>query len=459
MKVLLIEPPFSPNQVHSKGLGLAEPLSLEVLAGSLRHHDVRILDMRLDPDLPRALTDFQPDIVGAGCYTTGVYTTRALFRRVKELAPEVRTVVGGHHATLLPQDFLDESIDVICVGEGEETLRELVDTYEQGGDIGRVPGLALRRDGTLFFTGERPLLNLDQAPWPNRELVSQYRPHYFRGSWKPIVSLNTERGCPFRCDFCSMWKFNRGKYRVRSAESVVAEIAALRERYVDFIDDNTLHDVRRAEAIADRLKAANLKKQYKAYARSDTIAKHPALVEKWRDIGLKIVLIGLESFKQSDLDSYGKRNTIANNEEAIRILKANDIEICSYFVIRPDWQPEDFQKLMDYVERWELTHPIFTVLTPLPGTEYYEQVRSQLTDDNYEHLDFFHVVLPTAMPLQDFYYAFYRLWKKGYSARNLLRKLRRGDLRLSWTQIRGFRSFMRDLRMLAAGAAPQKAGR
>lgn len=449
MKVLLIEPPFGLNQVHSRGLGLAEPLSLEMLAASIPHHDVRILDMRLDPDLGRAIEAFQPQVIGAGCYTTGVYTLKALFKEIKTLAPEAVTVVGGHHATLIPGDFHDPNIDAICIGEGERALSDLVDTVERKGDLWQVDGLAMKKNGSLELTPQRPLLDLNELPLPNRELVAEYRPHYFRQSWKPIYSLNTERGCSHRCHFCSMWKFNRGKYRVRSAASVVGEIGSLPGPYIDFIDDNTLHDVKRAGEIADRLKQEGIRKNYKAYARSDTVAKHPELIEKWREIGLKIVLVGLESFKQADLQALGKRNSIENNEAAIRVLQANDIDVCSYFVIRPDWEARDFEDLMDYIRRWNLTHPIFTMLTPLPGTDLYDEVRGELTTQNYEHFDFFHAVMPLAMASQDYYRAFYKLWKNAYSPRNLVKQLSRGKLKLSLTQILGFRSFMKDLRALA----------
>ena len=450
MKVLLIEPPFSPDQVHTQGFGLAEPLSLELLAGNLRHHDVRILDMRIDPDLRKHLASFRPDIVGAGCYATGLYLIKRLMREVKDCDPSVLTVVGGHHASLLPRDFHDEAIDVIGVGEGEITLRELVDTRERGGDLREVAGLALRDgDGEFFRTPRRPLADLDDLPLPDRSLVDGYRKRYFRGSWRPIASLTTERGCPFRCRFCSMWKVNEGKYRLRSPESVVDEIAALDARYIDFIDDNTLHDVKRATQMYDLIKGRGIRKTYKTYARSDTVTRHPEIVEKWREIGMELVLIGFESFRDEDLQAWGKRNSIRNNEEAIRILHANGVEIAAYFVVNPDYTHEDFDALSAYVAKWRLTHPIFTILTPLPGTDLFADVYDRLLTHNYEYFDFFHSVLPTRLPSAEFYKRFAGLWKTAYSFRNTLKKIGRGKLAISPRQVLGFREFMSDLDALA----------
>jgi radical SAM superfamily enzyme YgiQ (UPF0313 family) len=353
---------------------------------------------------------------------------------------------------LIPQDFADESIDAICVGEGEVTFRELMDAREKKKSLADVAGLALRNHGSgeLSFTGRRPLVCLDEMPLPDRSLVARNRSKYFRGSWRPIVSMTTERGCPYRCHFCSMWKVNEGKHRVRSPESVVGEIASLEEPHVDFIDDNTLHDVKRALRIAELLKQAGIRKDYKAYARSDTVAQHPEVIEKWREVGLKLVLVGLESFRDEDLKRYGKRNTIKNNEEAIRILHANGMEIASYFVIHPDYTAEDFEELERYVRRWELSHPIFTVLTPLPGTDFFEEVKDRLLTQNYEYFDFFHSVLPTRLPAAEFYTHFYKLWRNAYSFRNFLRELGKGKVAFSPKQILGFREFMNDLRMLSA---------
>jgi radical SAM superfamily enzyme YgiQ (UPF0313 family) len=339
-------------------------------------------------------------------------------------------------------------------------MRELVDAHEAGTDLRLVPGLALKKDGNgeLLLTGKRPLADLDELPLPNRDLVAPYRQHYFRGSWRPIVSLTTERGCPFRCHFCSMWKINEGKYRRRSPVSVVDEIESIPTPYIDFIDDNTLHDVKRAEIMYDLLKERGIRKTYKTYARSDTVVKHPDIIEKWCEIGMGLILIGFESFRDADLQHWGKKNSIETNEKAMRILKANDVEVASYFVINPDYTAEDFDALSRYVERWELTHPIFTILTPLPGTDFYYEVYDQLLTHNYEYFDFFHSVLPTRLPRAEFYRRFAGLWKHAYSFRNALKQLGRGGLHISPRQVLGFREFRRDLKALQHTRFPEERG-
>jgi radical SAM superfamily enzyme YgiQ (UPF0313 family) len=417
MKVLLVQPPLNPNIIGAGITYLTEPLALETVAAAIPHHEVRILDMRLDPNLEQELSTFQPDIVGVTAYTPDVYTAAKLLKKVKDYNPDIFTVIGGHHATMVPQDFHKEFIDVIVIGNGEFTFRELVSMYEKGGNFNKIKGLAFREDGKLTFTQEREWMsNLDEIPFPARNLTEKHRDRYFRASWRPIASMMTSQGCPFRCNFCALWKITKGKYKTRSPESVVNELINIKEGYIDFADDNTLHDVKRAERIYEFIKEQKIQKKYKTYARSDTIVKHPEIIEKWKEIGMDLIFIGLESFRDSELEALNKHNTVRNNEEAIHILQENEVEIVASFIVNPNYTKEDFEALADYVEKMNLRQPVFTVLTPLPGTDLFEQRRNELITDNYELFDFVHSVLPTKLPLKEFYRYFAELYRKCYSS-------------------------------------------
>jgi len=416
MRVLLIQPPISPIDFAAGRLVLNEPLALEIIAACIPDCEVRILDMRLDEDLKRELDSFQPDIVATTSYTAGVYAALATLKKVKIYNQNILTVVGGHHATLMPQDFNREFIDVIVIGEGEITFPELVEVYQTGNDLKKVKGLALPQNGKLVFAPPREIIaNLDIAPFPDRHLTKKYRRQYFRGIWQPMASIYTSRGCPYRCDFCAMWKVARGKYRVRDPERVADELAGIQEEYIDVVDDNTLHDVARAERMYRAIKERGIRKKYKVYARSDTVVKHPEIIEKWREIGLELILIGFESFRDEELWAHRKQNTVQNNEEAICILHANGVEIAAYFLIDPNYTVSDFLALGDYVERLNLTHPVFTILTPFPGTELFQKRYNELTDWNYELFDFFHSLLPTKLPIKIFHKCLANLYRRCYA--------------------------------------------
>ena len=139
MRIMLIQPPKSPVTIGGEDVFLYEPLALEyVAAGVAQDHDVRILDMRLEKDLSNALEDFQPQLVGITAYTVHVNVVRKLFDDVKQWNPSVLTVVGGHHATVAPIDFLWPSIDLIVMGEGVGSFREIVRRSENGSGFGGI---------------------------------------------------------------------------------------------------------------------------------------------------------------------------------------------------------------------------------------------------------------------------------------------------------------------------------
>jgi len=223
------------------------------------------------------------------------------------------------------------------------------------------------------------------------------------------------RGCPHRCTFCGMWKVNRGKYRLRSPARIVEELQTIPETFIDLVDDNTFENIQWALDLADGIRKAGIRKRYKVYSRADTIAAHPEVVSRWKEIGLAIALVGFESFRDKELGSWRKQTSISVNEKAFRVLKENDVEIAAYFVIDPEYTEADFQGLKEYIDRWELFHPVFTILTPFPGTDLFDAEQHRIASPNYELFDFFHAVLPTQLPGPRFVRMFVDLYKYAYS--------------------------------------------
>jgi len=417
LKILLIQPPLNPHLIGVGSAYLTEPLALEIIAASVADHEVRILDMRTGDTLGAGFSGFCPDVVGITGNTADVYRMLAVLADVKKIDNSILTVAGGHHATMVPQDFNKAAVDVIVIGDGEVTFPELIRVYARKGDFSSVAGIMFRDDNGVFqATAPRQgCACLDTLPLPMRSLTAGCRNRYFRGSWRPLASIMTSRGCPFRCSFCALWKISGGRYMVRSPESVVGELETIAEDFIDFAEDNALHDVPRARKIAELISERGIKKTYKLYARSDTVVRHPSLIEQWKRVGMELVLIGMESFRDSELRGLNKANNVRNNEEAIRILHRNGVEIAAYFIIQPDYTEQDFDQLASYVASMNLTQPIFTVLTPLPGTDLYEQKFKELTTHNYELYDFVHPVLPTKLPLEKFYACLLQLYSACYS--------------------------------------------
>ena len=439
MKVLLVEPPVSPFDVPTKLLALPPPYHLEVLAGRLvGNHDVHILDMRIDEDVDAELSKFRPDVVGCSCVAANCRLVKQVLRRVKEFSPEIVTVVGGHHPSLMPEDCNEAFIDVTVIGEGEETLYEIVEACESKGNWREIPGIAYRsKEGEFRINRNRELMDLDKMPIPARSLTRAHREKglYFRANWRPLDCTITSRGCPNRCTFCGLWKINRGKYRARSPLLIADELEAITAPNVMFIDDNTLDQVENASALADEIKRRGIKKRYELYGRVDTVVRRPDLVEKWRNVGMELLLLGLEACDDQALKEMRKRTTAEMNRKAIEVCHANGVEVAAYFIVNPAFDHEDFRRLSEYVEQNNLTHPVFTILSPFPGTDLYNMVKGSLITEGFELIDFFHTVLPTRLPLDEFYEEFLGLYRRAYSFNKFIKSIAKGKALLSPSMI------------------------
>lgn len=424
MKILLVQPAKAPGTIGSEDLFLYEPLALEYLASVLvSDHDVRIIDMRLDGNLKSAINEFNPEIVGITAYTVNVNTVREICKELKLWKPDVFTVVGGHHATVAHADFLEPHIDIIVIGEGIFVFKEIARRVEKNAGCEGIPGTAYLKNGNAVKIPPVPVSDLDLFPFPARNLTEGYRKNYFSDWKKPLASVRTSQGCPFRCNFCALWKLNGGKYLTRRPEKIVEELSGIREKSVFFADDESLIDTERMLKLAKLIKESGIRKQYFIYSRSDTIVKHPEIIETWKEIGLDSIFIGLEFFRDEDLACIGKRSTIRQNEEAVRILHNLDLRIFGSFIIKPDFTRDDFREFRRYCRRLRLHLPVFSVLTPLPGTDYYEEVKDNLTTANFDYFDLLHSVLQTRLPLKEFYEEFYRLYRTSAPLLNRIRSM------------------------------------
>jgi radical SAM superfamily enzyme YgiQ (UPF0313 family) len=424
MKILLINPPKNSESIAPDNM---EPLALEVLAATVPQHEVRILDLRFERigELPRCLSSFQPRLAGVGVNNTiHVYAAQNLLHRLRQALPDANIVVGGHHPTLVPQDFHFPAVDAVFRGWADRSFPEYVRALETGGDCSRVPGVSVMKGGQPV-SGEGALGQAESPdiPLPNRELAGRYRRHYRDELGRRTYLVNTARGCPHRCTFCACWKAAGGRVLVRPAAQVARELAGLpRGRVrVFFADDHTFCDARRAEELCERIRSEGAGRRYAGYARADTVVKHPRLFERWRAAGLRDLTIGVEAARDSQLAKLAKGTDTRLNEEAIRILHRLDIVPFAHLLVDPDFTEEDFDALEDFVNRTNLSHPFFPVLTPLPGTILFEEKRGQIRLP-YQYYDFAHATVPTRLDPERFFARFIKLYFGSFSLRRNLRQ-------------------------------------
>ncbi len=416
MKVAFLKPPVG-GILGLEMLTFVEPLGPICVAACLERdgHECKVVDLRIDGEEKglAACRSFSPDVVGLQCnFTTERTRTIRLAERIRRQMPQAYIVVGGHDASRDPEWFQASSIDAIAMGDGEEVMPALVDALDSGKEPRHVAGLVLNAGGKWIRTGAanvRP--DLDSYPMPARHLIAHYADRYYINFRKPLALLETARGCPFRCNFCSVWKFHEATFREKTPERVVRELEQISAPNVFITDDIFWMNVRRGEEMAAQIKAAGIRKYFTVQTRTDIICKFPHLIEQWKDCGSLAIFLGLESITDEGLLAVNKKNTASNNVRAIEILKDLGVGFTPNFIVDPAWNRDDFARLKDWIDQMGAYNSGFSILTPLPGTDLWDSDKHRVTTQNWEMFDIVHAVLPTTLPLEDFYQEYSGLWR------------------------------------------------
>ena len=425
MRILLINPPNCGRSIPEERYGITslkqifrgEPLSLETLAGNLPEHELRILDLKADPaGLEKALAAFTPDLVGLTAMTCEANTVLALAGEIKKNAPAT-VVVGGVHASNDPEFFNHPDVDYIAIGLGKQSLRELIDNLESENQK-PVPGIARTNPGKKLRWQPRSFNRSDLADSaaPRYDLVDHYRPQYtLEGLGLQMGLVASAAGCPYDCNFCCIGPLTGGAYLTAATEAVLRDIQALPQApVIRLVDANSFGQPDHALALAEAIAEAGLRKQYLADVRSDMVVRAPHLLKRWQEVGLRAVVIGFEEIEDQALGSMNKANNQANNREAIRILHDLGLTIVGDFIIAPDYTEDQFDRLGRFVREQQIELPMYTVLTPLPGTGLYERMKTGINNHNLDYYTLTNAVVPTRLEEKLFYQRYAALLQDGH---------------------------------------------
>lgn len=427
MKILLINPPNCGRSIPEERYGITslkqifrgEPLGLEVLAGNLSGHEVRILDLKADPEgLQAELDNFAPELVGLTAMTCEAQTVIRIAAEVKQNG-QATIVVGGVHASSDPEFFNQPMIDWIVIGLGKQSFRQLVEAIISN-DLGsNIPGIARTNPGKSLTYQSRKFSRSDLAEQqaPRYDLVADYRPGYtLQTLGLQLGFVASAAGCPYDCAFCCIAPLTGGSYLTASIDTVIRDIQSLQTPVIRLVDANTFGNPSHALLLAEAIEQAGIAKQFLADVRSDTVVRHPELLQRWKEIGLRAVVIGFEAMEDVALGGMNKENSAATNLQAIEILHRIGLTIVGDFIISPDYTERQFDRLGTFVKQQQIELPMYTILTPLPGTALYRQRRDHIILHDLDYYTLTNTVLPTRLDEELFYRRYAALLAEGHHA-------------------------------------------
>ncbi|MBN1593636.1 MAG: B12-binding domain-containing radical SAM protein [Candidatus Coatesbacteria bacterium] len=370
--------PYHPESV-SKVTGAFPPLGLLYLAAVLRQKglaDVEIYDANVKQDddetFKNRIAASGADILGFTSSTFEWLTTVHAIKMAREALPEALIAVGGPAVGAYPKECLSfEEIDVGVIGEGEETLAEIVSRWDKGAPLDGIRGTVVHRDGHGVVAPPRPFIqNLDAIPFPARDLVDRkaYNAIFIR---KPFATLITSRGCPFQCSFCSRFYFGT-KVRTRSAENILAEFEECVERYGvrEFMIYDDTFGVRKdiALELCDLIIERGHKFRWSARTRVDCV--DAAALEKLRRAGCYKLHMGVESGSEEMLKRMKKGITLDQIRRTFRLAREAGIETVGYFMFGyPGDTLASMEKTKNLSLELRLSWADFSITTPAPRTE------------------------------------------------------------------------------------------
>ncbi len=354
--VLFIEPAGNKTNVFDNFMRL--PLMGSLYLGTILDkagYNVRILNENI---LAKEIDPFeiQADVFCITALTVSANRAKFLAGQLKNIYPDSLVIIGGIHASLLPDEFTDVA-DHVVKGEAEDIIIDLIE-----GNI-----------TDKIVQGNQPE-NLEEQPLVNYGLLENAQN-------MSIVPIMTSRGCPFDCNFCTVTKIFGRKFRMQSPERIIAEIENAQKYFKSkdffFYDDNFTANKKRVHELCDLMIEKKLNITWVAQVRSD-LAKDPELVEKMVKAGLRWVFIGFESIDDTVLEAYHKSQTRSDIEHSIVTLHELGVSIHGMFIFGEDHDTVDtFKNTVDFAIKNKIDTVQFMILTPFPGTECYERIESE----------------------------------------------------------------------------------
>ncbi|MCD6385898.1 radical SAM protein [Candidatus Sumerlaeota bacterium] len=379
---------------------------------------------------------YSADVIAISTTTSTTPRGYMLADRFRKAGKKI--IMGGSHVSFMAEEAL-EHCDYVVRKEGEKVIVELIKAIEAGRVPDELPNISFKKDGKVVHNPITAFVeDLDSLPIPDYSLIDGMSPN------TSVVSIETSRGCPFNCAFCSVILMFGRKLRFKSVERIVQEIKyyknTLKPRHIFFCDDNFSANFKRTKALLRRLIEEGLDCDWSAQVRVEA-ARDPELLELMHKTNCYAVYVGFESVNPKTLEAYNKGQTVEEIKQAIDAFHRYKIHIHGMFIFGSD--EDDIQTIydtVDFAKKMKVDSVQFLILTPLPGTPVYNNLRqtSRIFNHDWSYYDGHNVVYePAKMTAYELQVETFRAMNKFYTYPSVLRYILKLDAYYTLIRIYG----------------------
>ena len=416
-KIIFVEPKATEEHIFARFK--LPRLGLLILGTMMKNRgwDVEVIIENLSPirmnDLLRA------DIVGISAITNTVEKAYTLADRLRKKG--VPTILGGPHVTFMPDEALEHT-DFVLRGEAEFPFMDFINAWEGKMPFIDVPGLSFIRDGikTHNRQPEKPTV-LDELPVIDLSVLKN-------GDSLKVLPVQTSRGCPFDCSFCSVTGMFGRKYRYRTTENILEELRRYRNmgKMIFFYDDHFAANKARAKELLREMIREGLTFKWSTQVRVE-VARDRELLDLMKRAGCHTLFIGFESVNPRSLIEMNKSQTIDDIKDAVRVIHSYGIHVHGMFVYGFENDTNEMvDQTVDFATALDITSAQFLILTPYPGTAFHNKVKKSIITSDWSLYDTHHVVFnPKNFSIMELQYAQIKSHSRFYSMKRMVNLIRR----------------------------------